>query len=102
MCTVACGVASHLPLPPLASAAAGAELASSRVHFLYFLASFLLLKTALAAEDQMRRFLELSIARHPALVNARHPTTSVSLLQFVVERTNQRGRSAKVAPARPR
>mgnify|MGYP006133353327 CR=1 FL=1 len=40
-------------LPPLQSAATGAEVAGSRVHYLYFLSSFLLLKTALAKEGQM-------------------------------------------------
>ena len=40
-------------LPPLSSAASGAELGASRVHFLYFLASFLLLKTALSAQGHM-------------------------------------------------
>ena len=44
---------SRLPLPPLASAASGAEVASSRVHYLYFLSSFLLLKTALSVSGEM-------------------------------------------------
>ena len=40
-------------LPPLGSAAAGADVGSSRVHFLYFLSSFLLLKTALHTQGEM-------------------------------------------------
>ena len=40
-------------LPPLAGAATGAEVAGSRVHYLYFLSSFLLLKTALSKEGRM-------------------------------------------------
>ena len=48
------GVPAPLPaLPALGSSAAGADVGSSRVHFLYFLSSFLLLKTALAREGQM-------------------------------------------------
>ena len=47
------GIAASLPLPPLASAVAGADIASSRVHFLYFLSSFLLLKTALSRTGEM-------------------------------------------------
>lgn len=37
----------------------------------------------------MMRFVALVIGRHPALVNARHPATGVSLVQFVVEACNQ-------------
>ena len=40
-------------LPPLGALAAGADVGSSRVHFLYFLSSFLLLKTALSSEGRM-------------------------------------------------
>ena len=40
-------------LPPLAGTATGAEVAGSRVHYLYFLSSFLLLKTALSKEGRM-------------------------------------------------
>ena len=40
-------------LPPLGSLAAGADVGSSRVHYLYFLSSFLLLKTALSKEGHM-------------------------------------------------
>ena len=47
------GSGAHLPLPPLSSAASGAEIGASRVHYLYFLASFLLLKTALSQQGQM-------------------------------------------------
>ena len=47
------GLAASMPLPPLASAVSGAEIASSRVHFLYFLSSFLLLKTALSRTGEM-------------------------------------------------
>ena len=43
----------HAALPPLAGAATGAEVAGSRVHYLYFLSSFLLLKTALSKEGRM-------------------------------------------------
>ena len=45
------GVAESLPLPPLSSAVAGVDIAKSRVHVLYFLSSFLLLKTALSRTD---------------------------------------------------
>merc|ERR1719271_1596630 len=41
------------PLPPLGGAAAGADVGASRVHFLYFLPAFLLLKTALSTEGRM-------------------------------------------------
>ena len=37
----------------------------------------------------MIRYIDLLISRLPALVNVRHPTTAVSLIQFVVERCNQ-------------
>ena len=43
----------YAALPPLAGAATGAEVAGSRVHYLYFLSSFLLLKTALSKEGRM-------------------------------------------------
>ena len=42
-----------VPLPPLSSAAGSSEVGASRVHYLYFLSSFLLLKTALAAQGQV-------------------------------------------------
>ena len=46
--------AAPLPLPPLGPPV-GADVASSRVHYLYFLSSFLLLKTALRVGRDVQR-----------------------------------------------
>lgn len=42
----------------------------------------------LQKEDELLQTMDLLLARSPALVNARHPTSGASLLHFVVYKTN--------------
>ena len=47
-----------------------------------------LIETMMHSEKQLLRSLRLVTDRHPAVVNARHPRTGISLLQFVIEHCN--------------